>query len=125
ARGVDPVDGRSSLKLWLARAVMNRVRSTASYQDLAQRETDTSTEAVLSERFYPRDHPRWPGHWISEPASWNGLPADRLVAQATLARVRESINGLPQVQAQVITLRDVQAWTLEEVSVLLEISPEI
>jgi DNA-directed RNA polymerase specialized sigma24 family protein len=30
ARGVDPVDGRSSLKLWLARALMNRVRSTAS-----------------------------------------------------------------------------------------------
>jgi RNA polymerase sigma-70 factor, ECF subfamily len=53
---------------------------------------------------------------------WDTLPAERLLSAETLARVEEAIKALPPAQAQVITLRDVEGWSSEEVCSALEIS---
>jgi RNA polymerase sigma-70 factor (ECF subfamily) len=75
--------------------------------------------AVDPDRFRPDDHPRWPGHWDSPP---DDLPEERLLAAETRARLEVAIAELPASQRAVITLRDVQGWTSEEVCNALDVS---
>jgi RNA polymerase sigma-70 factor (ECF subfamily) len=77
--------------------------------------------SVDPERFRGADD-RWAGHWASPPQSWSDLPESRLVAKETLQLVHEAIAALPPMQARVITLRDVEGWSSEEVCALLDLS---
>lgn len=126
-RGIDRFEGRSSLKTWIFRILANtaktrgeRERRTVPFS--AMNGAGPAEPAVEPERFLDGDHPTWPGHWASAPASWEDVPEDRLLAGETLDRIREAIAELPATQAQVITLRDVEGWSAEEVCDLLAIS---
>jgi RNA polymerase sigma-70 factor, ECF subfamily len=126
--GIDRFEGRSSLKTWIFHILVNRAKTraqrpgrTVSLDALEDGETWTAVDPA---RFLGPDHPRWPGHWASPPVSWGETPEQRLLAKETRARVREVIDVLPPMQGQVITLRDVQGWTAEDVCTLLEISSE-
>jgi RNA polymerase sigma-70 factor, ECF subfamily len=126
--GIDRFQGRSSLKTWIFHILVNRARTRAHRQgrtvSLEALEDAGTWAAVEPSRFHGPDHPRWPGHWASPPVSWGEAPEQRLLAKETLERVRDAIGLLPSMQAQVLTLRDVQGWSAEEVCELLEISPE-
>jgi RNA polymerase sigma-70 factor (ECF subfamily) len=50
------------------------------------------------------------------------MPEERLLASETMARIEAAIETLPPVQRQVITLRDVEGWSSEEVRALLALS---
>lgn len=126
-RGIDRFEGRSSLKTWIFRILANtaktrgeRERRTIPFSALDGK--GRGEPAVEPERFLDPDHPRWAGHWATPPASWGRIPEDRLVARETLACIEEAIELLPTVQAQVVTLRDVEGWSSEEVCALLGIS---
>jgi RNA polymerase sigma-70 factor (ECF subfamily) len=126
--GIHRFEGRSSLKTWIFHILVNRARTrahrsgrTVSLDALEDGETWT---AVGPGRFHGPDHPRWPGHWASPPVSWSEAPEQRLLAKETLGRVRHAIEALPPMQGQVITLRDVQGWSADDVCAVLEISPE-
>jgi RNA polymerase sigma-70 factor (ECF subfamily) len=126
--GIQRFEGRSSLKSWLFRILVNRARTrvhrsgrTISPEAL---EDGATWRAVEPGRFLGPDHPRWPGHWASPPVSWGHAPERPLVAKETLGRGRQAIEALPPMQSQVITLRDVEGCSAEEVCALLEISPE-
>ena len=75
--------------------------------------------AVDADRFLDPEHPRWPGHWAVRPEPW---PEDALVAAETQAVVAEAIEALPPAQRAVISLRDVEGWSSEEVRNALELS---
>lgn len=47
---------------------------------------------------------------------------ESLLAQEAQALIEQAIAELPRVQNQVITLRDVEGWSSEEVCELLELS---
>jgi RNA polymerase sigma-70 factor, ECF subfamily len=64
---------------------------------------------------------RFPGHWSAPPANW-GDPQERLGAAETLDVIKAEIDKLPPAQALVITMRDVEGFTSEEVCNALEIS---
>jgi RNA polymerase sigma-70 factor (ECF subfamily) len=126
-RGIERFEGRSSLKTWIFRILANtaktrgeRERRTIPFSALNG--AGPAEPAVQPERFLETDHPEWPGHWASPPASWEGIPEDRLLAGETLGRIREAIDELPRMQAQAVTLRDVEGWSSEEVCALLGIS---
>jgi RNA polymerase sigma-70 factor (ECF subfamily) len=53
------------------------------------------------------------------PAPW---PADALLAAETRERLADAIEALPATQRAVITLRDVEGWSSEEVRNALELS---
>jgi RNA polymerase sigma-70 factor (ECF subfamily) len=53
------------------------------------------------------------------PRAW---PEDRLLAKETLSVVERAIERLPPSQRTVITLRDVEGWTADEVRNALELS---
>ena len=72
--------------------------------------------------FMASDDPRWPSHWSSIPADWTGIPEDRLLGAETLRLVRETLDTLPPMQAEVLRLRDVLGWSSEEVRNALDLT---
>jgi RNA polymerase sigma-70 factor (ECF subfamily) len=128
-QGLARFEGRSSLKTWIFRILTNRARTrgqregrTIAFSDLASVDAGSGETNVDPDLFWPADHPAWANTWVSYPRNWNELPEDRLLSRETLARVQAAIAALPPTQREVITLRDVQGWSSEEVCNILEIS---
>ncbi|MGH9035674.1 MAG: RNA polymerase sigma factor [Acidimicrobiia bacterium] len=124
--GLDRFEGRSSLKTWMFRILINRaktrgVREHRNIPVSAFDSDDGDGPSVDPERFLHGDH-RWAGHWAAPPEPWSDLPADQVTGKETLAVVEETIRGLPIAQRRVITLRDVDGWTSEEVCDLLDLT---
>jgi RNA polymerase sigma-70 factor (ECF subfamily) len=124
-RGIDRFRGESSLKTWIFRILTNTAKTRAVRENrsipLSSLGGDADEEAVDPERFFP-DGDRWAGHWISSPGSWRELPEEILASREAIARIRAAIDALPPTQQQVISLRDIEGWSSEEVCSLLSIS---
>ena len=73
-----------------------------------------------ADRFYGGG--RYEGHWTSAPSRWSDLPENRLVGDETIAVAQAAIDALPETQRAVITLRDVEGWSSEEVRNVLGLS---
>jgi RNA polymerase sigma-70 factor, ECF subfamily len=127
-QGIDKFEGRSSFKTWLFRILVNRARTRAEreartipFSALADA-SNTDEPAVSAGRFLPADDPNWPLHWAVPPRSWGASPEDQLLTAETLDVINAAIAKLPPVQRRVITVRDVEGWTAEEVCNVLGIS---
>src|SRR5919202_1096714 len=127
-RGLDRFEGRASLKTWLFHILVNRARTRAArdgrtipFSTLVDLETETVESAVDPARFRPADDPRWPGHWLLPPSTAD-LPEARLLATELTERVRAAVATLPPAQREVVTLRDIEGLTADEVCRLLELS---
>jgi RNA polymerase sigma-70 factor (ECF subfamily) len=116
--GIDRFEERSSLKTWIFRILTNIAKTRAQREgrtlpfSALERPNGVPEPAVVAERFLPPDHERWPGHWWSRPEPW---PEERLLAAETRAVVEQAIEQLPPAQRAVISLRDVEGWSSEEV----------
>jgi RNA polymerase sigma-70 factor (ECF subfamily) len=123
--GLHRFERRSSLKTWIFRILVNRARTRGVREHrsvpLSAVVGDDFDPAVGAERFMERGH-RWAGHWSEPPHHWSDLPAERVVSAETRRLVEETINGLPPNQRAVVSLRDVQGWTAEEVCSLLDLT---
>src|SRR5256885_13577000 len=82
--GVHRFEGRSSLRTWIFRILMNTAHTqrsrdarTLPFADLG-RELSDDEPAVDTERFLPTGHQRWPGHWSTPPQSWESDPESRV-----------------------------------------------
>ena len=120
-RGLDRFEGRSSLKTWIFRILANvaRTRGERESRSLPFSSLDPAGSdewAVDPSRFDAG------GAWSSPPASWEDVPEDRLLSRETLAAIDQAIAALPQTQRTVISLRDVNGWTSDEVCNVLDIS---
>ena len=74
--------------------------------------------AVEPERFRGPEEP-WPGHWSAHPRAF---PEERLLAAETRDVIQDAIDKLPETQRSVITLRDVEGWSADEVCNALTLS---
>jgi RNA polymerase sigma-70 factor (ECF subfamily) len=127
-QGIQRFEGRSSLKTWIYRILINQAKKRAQREDrqipfsaLWEPEAEPGEPAVGPERFNPAGEP-WAGHWASLPERWDELPESRLLSQETRAYLLQAIETLPPNQREVITLRDLEGWSPEEVSTLLGIT---
>jgi len=126
-KGLERFEGRSSLKTWLVRIAQNRARSRGERDarsvplSALAGAGEGDAPAVDADRFLDRGHPRWPGHWAAAPRRWE-IPEERLLGRETLEVVREAIVALPERQAAVIALRDVEGLSSEEVCDALGLS---
>jgi RNA polymerase sigma-70 factor (ECF subfamily) len=126
-RGIDRFEGRASLKTWIFRILTNvamrsgaRERRSVPFSALAEAES-TDEPSVDPGRFLPADHHIFPGHWAVMPTRWP-TPDEGVLAGETRAIIAAAIAALPAGQRAVISLRDVEGWSSEEVSEALEIS---
>jgi RNA polymerase sigma-70 factor, ECF subfamily len=110
-RGVGAFEGRSSLRTWLFRILVNRARTTAG----KERRADTLGD-VDSDRFDAT------GVWASPPVPWADQVDDRLVAEQLAPLARTAIDTLPDAQRQVLLLRDVEGLPAAEVADILGVT---
>ena len=123
--GIDRFEGRSSLKTWLYRILVNKAKTrgmresrTVPFSALA---VEGDEPAVPEERFHGPGH-QWEGHWASPPRSLDTVPEHRLLAREARERIAEALETLPDSQRVVVTLRDVAGWDAEEVCGALGLS---
>jgi RNA polymerase sigma-70 factor (ECF subfamily) len=124
-KGIDRFEGRSSLKTWIFRILANTAKTRGMREarsvPLSALGEDDDGSGVDVDRFFGPDA-RFPGHWSAPPESWAGAPEERLVAGETLEVIQREIERLPPLQAAVITMRDVEGFSAEEVCNSLDIS---
>jgi RNA polymerase sigma-70 factor, ECF subfamily len=125
-RGVARFEGRSSVKTWIFRILINRAKTRAEregrcvpFSCLSADEDDDWDGAVAPERF---QHPEFPGGWSQPPADWRTIPEGRLLGRETVEQFKAAMADLPPRQQQVVALRDVEGWSAEEVCEALELS---
>lgn len=63
------------------------------------------------------------GHRAGPLHGWSGLPEPQLLSDELKGVVADAIALLPEAQRTVISLRDVEGWTSEEVCELLDVEP--
>jgi RNA polymerase sigma-70 factor (ECF subfamily) len=114
-RGIEKFEGRSSLKTWLYRIVVNRARS-AGVREHRETPTDLTGPAEPTEQFTAD------GGWAEPPVPWTERVEDRLVASAMAGRIHECLAQLPDLQRRVVTLRDFDGLSSGEACDLLGIS---
>jgi RNA polymerase sigma-70 factor, ECF subfamily len=123
--GIDRFEGRSSLKTWIFRILTNiaktrgeRERRSVPFSSAARAGADQP--AVDPDRFLPAGDER-AGAWVAGPVPWPG-PEESLLSDETRDVILDAIEKLPPSQREVITLRDVDGWSSEEVRNALAIS---
>ena len=127
--GLDRFQGRSSLKTWIFRILVNRAR-TRAVRDARQ----TPFSALPAPPGWPsaRSQEAVPG-WLlagaaAEGRSWHGSgwqppdPEDELLGVELHARIEAAIAALPGRQQEVITLRDLEGCSPAEVCEILDLS---
>src|SRR2546423_9266347 len=96
--GIDRFEGRSSLKTWIFRILMNRARTRGVRESRSvpftslEREGDEGGPTVDPERFAPD------GFWGAPPRAWEGQPEERLLSAETRRVIRDAIDMLPASQ---------------------------
>ena len=114
-RGLEAFQGRSSLRTWLFSILVNRARTTGTREHRTIPIADAGP-AVDASRFGPD------GAWIAPPEHWIEEAEDRLAAGRIAILLRAALDMLPARQREVVTLRDVEAMSSEEVCLVLGIS---
>jgi RNA polymerase sigma-70 factor (ECF subfamily) len=122
--GIDRFAGRSSLKTWVYRILVNtakrrrdRERRIVPWSSLGPEDRGPTVDP---ERFQGAGEP-YPGHWRELPEPWPS-PEQHALAAETRARVAAAVGRLPERQRVVITLRDIEGYDAGEVCSILEIS---
>lgn len=124
--GLDRFEERSSLRTWIYRILTNIAKTRAVREARSvplsslDSPSETDGDVVDPDRFISSG--RWEGHWTSAVPRWSEQPEERLLAHETIDVVRRAIDELPPTQRTVISLRDVEGWTSEEVRNVLELS---
>jgi RNA polymerase sigma-70 factor (ECF subfamily) len=114
-RGIGHFEGRSSFRTWLFRILVNRAR-TAGVRERRSIAVDDVGPAVEASRFDDK------GHWLSAPEHWVERVDDQHRAARMAERIRSAIVDLPVRQREVVTLRDIEGLSSEQVCSVLDIS---
>ena len=122
-RGLPAFEGRSSLKTWIFHILSNRARTRATregrvipFAELAGRDDDSS-DADLEDRFTSD------GRWSEPPAPWQAnTPEAITLRREVMQQLEAALETLPDTQRTVVTLRDVEGWSAEDVCNVLDIS---
>ncbi len=127
-RGLERFEGRSSFKTWLFRILVNRAKTRGVREhrsipfasvgagDGIESEADGDGPTVDPSRFTSA------GAWTSAPADWRDDPEASLNSAEGLRIARAAIDELPERQKIVITLRDLEGLSSDEVRNVLDLT---
>ena len=114
-RGLDGFEGRSSLRTWVFRILVNRARTTGTREQRSVPVADP--EPVVDPARFDAS-----GGWADPPEHWIEAAEGRLAAGKLADRIRAWLDELPARQRQVVILRDIEEMSSEEVCAVLAIS---
>ena len=118
--GLDRFEGRSSLKTWIFRILVNRAK-TRGQRD-ARSVPFSSLSGPGGEPAVDPDRFMEEGAWASPPRPWEGEPEERLLAGEAREVIDAAIAELPPMQRRVITLRDLDGLDADETRELLDLT---
>jgi RNA polymerase sigma-70 factor, ECF subfamily len=113
-RGIEQFEGRSSLKTWLFRILVNRARTAGSREP--RNLPIEALHTVDPERFDSD------GHWADPLDRWTEDSEERLEAATWAPVLKAALGELPARQRQVVLLRDVEGLSNAEVCAVLRIT---
>jgi len=111
-KGIDRFEGRSTVKTWLFRILVNRAKATGMREP---RHATLDDGDGLDGRFDAG------GHWNQPPEPWSAVDS-RLDAADVAERVKQCLWQLPDGHRQVLLLRDIEGIDSADVCELLGIS---
>src|SRR3954454_2976425 len=115
-RGIDRFEGRSSLKTWIYRILMNTAKTRGKRESRSipfSAAVAADEPSVDTNRFVDAGQ-RNAGGWMLGPSEW-AIPEDELLQGETRDAIMRAIDALPEAQRAVITMRDVEGFPPEEV----------
>jgi RNA polymerase sigma-70 factor (ECF subfamily) len=107
-------EGRSALKTWIARIAINRAKTRAQ-RDGRQVPLDDEEPQSQDDRFN-----RF-GAFRGTPPDL-GTPEALLLNREVRVAIDKCLEGLPEQQRAIVTLRDIEGWSSEEVCNVLGLS---
>lgn len=118
-RGLDGFEGRSSLRTWIFRILVNRARTRATRdaRSLPFSALETDDGPAVEPAAFGAD-----GRWVSAPRRLDTDPETGLLSAELRRQLRQAVEGLSPDQRAVITLRDLVGLSPTEVCDLLELS---
>lgn len=119
-RGLDGFEGRSSLRTWVFRIVVNTARRRGRKEAVTMAELDGPT--VDPDRFRGDGDP-YPGGWREGAAPAEVGPEPMALAAEVIGVLGRALVELPERQRAVVQLRDVHGLESAEVCELLELTP--
>jgi len=120
-RGLDRFEGRSSIKTWIFRILINRAitKGTRDKRTVPFSALGPDEAPVDSERFHQAG--RWAGWWLRDDAVTQ-FPDRVVLAKESRGIIDGVVATLPPNQRLVITLRDIQGFDAQETCDLLGVS---
>jgi len=112
-------EGRSSLRTWLTRIVLNeaRMQLRSRRKEVLFADTGSAEDEPMADRFTPS------GMWASPPVSWSESSPDALLMGEQLGDCIEALLGvMPDNQRMLLELRDASGMDFGEICNTLEIS---
>jgi RNA polymerase sigma-70 factor, ECF subfamily len=109
-KGIERFEARSSLKTWLFRILVNRVRSAHAGESRRRANRGPSVDPAFFDSS---------GQWIQPVVAWDDDVDDRVVAASVAPALRTALDRLPSRQRAVVLLRDVEGLSSEEASDVL------
>lgn len=117
--GLAAFEGRSSLRTWIFRILVNRARTRATRdaRSLPFSALETDEGPAVEPAAFGAD-----GRWISAPPRLDSDPETGLLSAELRRQLRQAVEGLSPDQRAVITLRDLVGLSAAEVCGLLELT---
>jgi RNA polymerase sigma-70 factor (ECF subfamily) len=126
--GLSRFEGRSSFKTWLFRILTNRAKTRGQRESRYESFSfkggpgdDSPDPAVDPDRFVKSGF--WVDHWATPPDAWDAQTPERiLLSKEGRKQIDDAIQMLPERQRQVMTLRDIEGLTSNEICNILDLS---
>jgi RNA polymerase sigma-70 factor, ECF subfamily len=117
--GLAAFEGRSSLRTWIFRILVNRARTRATRdaRSLPFSALETDEGPAVEPAAFGAD-----GRWVSAPPRLEGDPETGLLSAELRGQLRQAVERLSPDQRAVITLRDLVGLSAPEVCDLLELT---
>jgi RNA polymerase sigma-70 factor (ECF subfamily) len=123
--GIDSFEGRSSVRTWLFTVMINIAKRRGIRE---RRDADVAvaafTDGTVDPARFRAAGQEWSGHWreAQEPSPFPATPEGSVLGSELISMAQEALEGLPERQRVVVTLRDMLGFDSAEVCELLDVS---
>lgn len=117
-KGLGKFEGRSSLRTWITRIVINQAKAHLRKSGREFRVTlPDAQSSYITDRFNED------GSWRDPPCDWElDSPEEMLQQRELMSCLQNTLHALPENQRLVLELRDIQGFELEDICNTLDIS---